>query len=126
MIQKGTYLQVIDNSGAKQVCCIHIINGYKKRYAYSGDLVLVSVKKLRRRRRMYSRVKKGEMLKALIVRTKKRIGLMSYGFLTFSENSVILINTQNKLIGTRIFGGVPKYFRNTKYLRIMSLASGFI
>lgn len=126
MIQKGTFLKVIDNSGAKQVCCIHIIKGYRKRYAFSGDLVVVSVKSLRSKRRLFSRIKKGEVVKALIIRTKRNLISYSSDSLEFFENSVILLNAQNKLIGTRIFGAIPKSFRNTKYLRIMSLASGFI
>lgn len=126
MIQKGTFLKVIDNSGAKQVCCIHIIKGYRKRYAFSGDLIVVSVKSLRSKRRLFSRIKKGEIVKALIIRTKRNLISYSSDSLEFFENSVILLNAQNKLIGTRIFGAIPKSFRNTKYLRIMSLASGFI
>ena len=126
MVQKGTFLKVIDNSGAKKVCCIHIVKGYRKRYAFIGDLVIVSVKSLRSKRRLFSRIKKGEVLKALIIRTKRNLASYSSESLEFFENSVILLNAQNKLIGTRIFGAIPKFFRNTKYLRIMSLASGFI
>jgi len=108
------------------VCCIHIIKGYRKRYAFSGDLIIVSVKSLRSKRRLFSRIKKGEVVKALIIRTKRNLISYSSDSLEFFENSVILLNAQNKLIGTRIFGAIPKSFRNTKYLRIMSLASGFI
>ena len=77
MVQKGTFLKVIDNSGAKKVCCIHIVKGYRKRYAFIGDLVIVSVKSLRSKRRLFSRIKKGEVLKALIIRTKRNLASYS-------------------------------------------------
>jgi len=91
-----------------------------------GDIIVVSVKSLRRKRRAFSRVKKGEVLKALVVRTKQNILTHSSDFLEFFENSAILLNSQRKLIGTRVFGSIPLSFRGTKYLKIMSLASGFI
>lgn len=126
MIQKGTFLKVVDNSGAKLVCCIQVLKGYRKRYAFIGDTVVVSVKSLRSKRRSFSRIKKGEVLKALVVRTKRKLITHSFDSLEFFENSVILLNPQQKLIGTRIFGSIPISFRGTKYLKIMSLASGFI
>lgn len=126
MIQKGTYLNVIDNCGAKEVCCIHVSGGYRKRYAAVGDMIVVSVKSLRVKRRSNAKIKKGEVLKALVVRTKT--GLKSYSLeqLNFLENSVVLLTRQEKLIGTRVFGSVPTSFRYTRFLRIVSLASGFI
>jgi len=126
MIQKGTYLNVIDNSGAKEVCCIHVLNGYRKRYAVVGDVVVVSIKSLRIKRRSHAKVKKGEVLKALIVRTKTSLKSYSLEQLNFLENSAILLSKQDKLLGTRVFGSVPNSFRYTKFLRIISLASGFI
>ena len=72
MVQKGTFLKVVDNSGAKSVCCVRIISNQKYRYAYTGDILLVSVKKLRSKRRVASKVKKGQRLRALVVRTKKK------------------------------------------------------
>lgn len=126
MIQKGTFLKVVDNSGAKSVCCIQVLKGYRKRYAFVGDIIVVSVKSLRSKRRAFSRVKKGEVLKALVVRTKCSIMTYSSDSLEFFENAAVLLNPQHKLIGTRIFGSIPISFRGTKYLKIMSLASGFI
>jgi large subunit ribosomal protein L14 len=127
MIQNGTYLNVQDNSGARSVMCIKVLKGYKSRYAYIGDLILVSVKKLRTKRRSLSKVKKGELFKALIVRTKTKFNTYNNGnFNSFLENSVILINKQNKLIGTRIFGLVSKKLRYSKFFRIISLSSGTI
>lgn len=125
MIQVGSYLKVIDNSGAREVSCIGVLPKYRQRYAFLGELITVSVKKLRTRRRVTSKVKKGDVLKAIIVRTKN--GLKSKNSqLFFFENSVVLLNNQNKLIGTRIFGPVPKSLRYTKHMRLVSLANGLI
>jgi len=125
MIQKGTFLNVIDNSGAKSVCCIRIIGGYQKRYASLGDILIVSVKTLRNKRRFSSKVKKGDVLRAAIVRTKSKITSFSGNFLSFKDNSVVLMNKQNKVIGTRVFGSVPKQLNYTKLLKIVSLSAGF-
>jgi|TARA_B110000879_G_scaffold211401_1_gene304003 large subunit ribosomal protein L14 len=126
MIQNGTYLNVIDNSGAKIVGCIQVKNGFKKRYASMGDIIVVSVKSLRNKRRITSKVKKGEVLKALIVRTKSRIKESSNKSINFFENSVILLTNNNRPLGTRIFGVLPKFFRFTKHFKIASLSAGLI
>jgi len=126
MIQKGTYLNVADNSGAKKVCCIHVSGGYRKRYAKEGDVVIVSVKSLRSKRREVSKIKKGDILKALIVKTKLYRPSYSDEAVSFFENSVVLLNNQNKLLGTRVFGPIRKSFRYTKFLKVLSLASGVI
>ncbi|HNF30084.1 MAG TPA: 50S ribosomal protein L14 [Chitinophagaceae bacterium] len=126
MIQKGSYFRVIDNSGAKKACCIHVLGGYRKRYGKTGDIVVVSIKSLRTKRRETSKIKKGDVTKALIVKTKVYRPSYSQECVSFFENSVVLLNNQNKLLGTRIFGPVQKEFRYTKYLRILSLASGVI
>jgi large subunit ribosomal protein L14 len=126
MIQKGTYFKVVDNSGAKKACCIHVSGGYRKRYGKTGDVIVVSIKSLRAKRREVSKIKKGDVLKALIVKTKVFKPSYSQECVSFFENSVVLLNNQNKLIGTRVFGPIEKTFRYTKYLRILSLASGVI
>jgi large subunit ribosomal protein L14 len=126
MIQKGTYFKVVDNSGAKKACCIHVSGGYRKRYGKTGDVVVVSIKSLRAKRREVSKIKKGDVLKALIVKTKVFRPSYSQESVSFFENSVVLLNNQNKLIGPRVFGQIDKTFRYTKYLRILSLASGVI
>lgn len=126
MIIQGTYLNVVDNSGAKNAYCIKIIKGYKNRYAFLGDTILVSINKLRSHRKSFSKVKAGELYKAIIVRTKfKKISFFgdSYNFL---ENAVVLLSKQNKFIGTRIFGVIPKLFRFTKYMRLVSICPGII
>lgn len=126
MIQKGTYLKVLDNSGAKKACCIHVSGGYRKRYGKTGDIIVVSIKSLRAKRRDVSKIKKGDVVKALIIKTKVYRPSYSNESVSFFENSVILLNNQKKLLGTRVFGPVQKFFRYTKYLRILSLASGVI
>ena len=125
MIQKGSKLCVIDNSGARFVSCIHVSGGYRRRYAFTGDTIVVSVKKLRNQRKLLSKVKKGEIIKALIIRTKTGLKSYSAEHLTFKENSVVLFSKQNKLIGTRLFGTIPSHFRYTRHLKLVSLASGF-
>jgi len=126
MIQKGSVLKIIDNSGAKLGCCIKIPTGYKQRYAVLGDIILVSIKKLRSKRRETLKIKKGELHPALIIKTNK-INVTSNGDTNiFAENAVILLKKQAKFLGTRVFGGVPKNFRYTKFLKIISLASGVL
>ena len=126
MIQNGSYLNVIDNSGAKTVYCIKVISGYKRRYAFIGDLITVSIKILRSKRRSSSKTKKGEIYRAVVVRTKQKKTLFSGDNIHFFENSVVLLNKQNKFLGTRVFGSVPKILRYTKFLKIISLSSGIV
>jgi large subunit ribosomal protein L14 len=126
MIQKGTVLNVVDNSGVKSVCCIHVCGGYRKRYAFAGDIIVVSIKVFRSKKRAFSKVKKGDVSKAVVVRTKYPNNLYSKESLIFFENACILLNAQRKPLATRIFGSIPQFFRFTRYLRIISLSSGFI
>lgn len=126
MIQRGTFLNVVDNSGAKTVSCIQVVKGYRSRYANIGDVIVVSIKSLRAKRRSTTKVKKGDVCKALIVRTKNSHKYHGSEEFVFFNNDVVLLNRQNKLLSTRIFGLVPKVFRFSKYLRIVSLSSGFI
>jgi large subunit ribosomal protein L14 len=124
MIQIGTNLITIDNSGAKLVTCIGCLAGYKQRYASFGEVITVAVQKLRKRRRTLVKVKKGQVLQALIIRTKKNLTKASNLF--FFENAAVLLNKQKKLIGTRVFGSLPKSLRFSKYLRLTFLARGLI
>jgi large subunit ribosomal protein L14 len=126
MIQSGTYLNVIDNSGAKVASCIKVISGYRRRYAHIGDIITISIKSLRSKRRSVSKTKKGEVYKAVVVRTKTVKKSFCGDNLGFLENSAVLLNKQNKFIGTRIFGSVPKSFRYTKFLKIASLSLGLV
>ena len=126
MIQNGTYISVVDNSGAKTALCIKVLSGFRRRYANIGDTIMVSIKSLRGKRRLVSKTKKGEIYKAVVIRTKSTKSFFSGDSLHFFENSVILLNKQNKLLGTRIFGAVPRLFRYTKFLKIASLAAGLV
>jgi large subunit ribosomal protein L14 len=125
MIQTGTLLNVIDNSGARQVKCLKIFKGYKRRYAFAGDFVLVSVKNLREKRKEFSRVKKGDVCKALIVRAKVNSWTnQKTESLTFGYNAVILLSKQEKLLGTRIFGGLPQSLRQKSSIKLLLLSGG--
>jgi large subunit ribosomal protein L14 len=124
MIQKGTYLNVVDNSGAKLACCIHVYDGYKKKYAKVGDKILVSVKSLRKKKQEDLKIKKGEISKAFVVCTKKSSKLNKN--VEFLENSIVLLTNQEKYLGTRIFIPLLKTFRHTKYLKALSMSSGII
>jgi large subunit ribosomal protein L14 len=126
MIQSGTYLNVIDNSGAKDVCCIKVSKGYRRRYAFIGDVITVSVKSLRSKRKATSKVKKGDVIKALVVRTKTNKKDFSGKTLGFLENSVVLLTNQSKPIGSRVFGTLPKTFNFSKYLKVSSISSNTI
>ena len=118
MIQMQTKLDVADNSGAKLVQCIKVLGGSKRRTASVGDIVVVSVKEAIPR----GRVKKGEVLKAVIVRTKKEIRRHDGSAIRFDSNAVVLVNPQGEPIGTRIFGPVTRELRNKGQMKIISLA----
>jgi len=124
MIQNGTFLNVIDNSGAKIAFCIRVVSGCKKQYAFVGDILLVSIKTLRAKRRSTSKVKKGELYRAVLISSKTCLNLNAGESLNFFTNSIVLLNKQNKLIASRITSPVPKTFRYTKFLKIASISSG--
>jgi large subunit ribosomal protein L14 len=118
MIQAETRLSVADNSGAKKVYCIKVLGGSKRRYASVGDIITVSVKEAIPN----SKVKKGEVLKAVVVRTKKEIRRPDGSHIRFDDNSAVLINAQHEPIGTRIFGPVARELRAHRFMKIISLA----
>lgn len=118
MIQMQTKLNVADNSGAKKVYCIKVLGGSKRRYASVGDIIVVSVKEAIPN----SKVKKGDVMKAVVVRTKKEIGRNDGSSLRFDENAAVLINEQMEPIGTRIFGPVARELRAKRFMKIVSLA----
>ena len=126
MIQTGTFLNIIDNSGAKEVCCIKVFKGYRRRYAFTGDVITVSVKSLRSKRKATSKVKKGDVVKALVVRTKTEKKDFSGKSLGFLENSAVLLTNQFKPIGSRVFGTLPKTVEFSKYLKVSSISSNTI
>lgn len=118
MIQMTTRLDVADNSGAKSVMCIKVLGGSKRKYATIGDVIVVSVKDALPN----AKVKKGDVLKAVIVRTKKAVGRTDGSYIRFDTNSAVLINAQLEPIGTRIFGPVARELRAKKFTKIISLA----
>lgn len=118
MIQTQTILEVADNSGARRVMCIKVLGGSRRRYANIGDVIKVSVKEAAPR----GRVKKGEVLNAVIVRTRKGVRRADGSLIRFDENSVVLLNAQMQPIGTRIFGPITRELRGENFMKIISLA----
>ena len=118
MIQMQTNLDVADNSGARRVQCIKVLGGSKRSFASVGDVIVVSVKEAIPR----GRVKKGEMHRAVVVRTAKEIRRADGSAIRFDSNAAVLINPQNEPIGTRIFGPVTRELRAKNYMKIISLA----
>ena len=118
MIQMQTNLEVADNSGARKVQCIKVLGGSKRRFASVGDVIVVSVKEAIPR----GRVKKGEIHRAVIVRTAKEIRRKDGSAIRFDSNAAVLISQQNEPIGTRIFGPVTRELRAKNYMKIISLA----
>ena len=118
MIQVQTKLDVADNSGAKSVACIKVLGGSKRRYASIGDIVVVSVKDAMPR----AKVKKGDIYKAVVVRTKKEVGRNDGSHIRFDNNSAVLLNKNMEPIGTRIFGPVARELRGRNFMKIVSLA----
>jgi large subunit ribosomal protein L14 len=118
MIQMQTNLDVADNSGARRVMCIKVLGGAKRRYAGVGDRIVVSVKEAIPR----GRVKKGEVLQAIVVRTSQSIKRKDGSVIRFDKNAAVIVNKQSEPIGTRIFGPVPRELRAKNHMKIISLA----
>ena len=118
MIQTQTMLEVADNSGARQVMCIKVLGGSHRRYATVGDIIKVTVKEAIPR----GKVKKGQVLNAVVVRTRKGVRRPDGYLIRFDGNAAVLLNNQDAPIGTRIFGPVTRELRNEKFMKIISLA----
>ncbi len=118
MIQQETNLEVADNSGARRVMCIKVLGGSKRKYASVGDIIVVSIKEAIPR----GKVKKGEVMKAVVVRTAKEIRRADGSVIRFDRNAAVLINGQGEPIGTRIFGPVTRELRAKNHMKIVSLA----
>jgi large subunit ribosomal protein L14 len=118
MVQSETVLDVADNSGARRVLCIKVLGGSRRRYASLGDIIVVSVKEAIPN----AKVKKGDVMKAVIVRTTKEVGRADGSYIKFDSNSAVLIDNQREPIGTRIFGPVARELRAKKFMKILSLA----
>ena len=126
MIQQQTILKVADNSGAKTVKCIKVLGGFKKRYARLGDIIVVSVQQLRNKSKKTSKVLKGGVFRALVIRTKTQYRKKDGSSFALDENSVTLMNKQGNPIGTRILGPVPKTLKKKKFMKFVSLSIGLI
>jgi large subunit ribosomal protein L14 len=118
MIQTESRLKAADNSGAKELLCIRVLGGSKRRYATIGDVIVVSVKEAMPN----SKVKKGDVMRAVVVRTTKEIRRADGSYIKFDENSAVLITQQNEPVGTRIFGPVARELRAKNFMKIVSLA----
>lgn len=118
MIQMQSILDVADNSGAKKLYCIKVLGGSKRKYAGIGDIIVASVKEALPN----SKVKKGDVVKAVVVRTAKELGRADGSYIRFDDNSGVVINNQKEPVGTRIFGPVARELRAKKFMKIISLA----
>jgi large subunit ribosomal protein L14 len=118
MIQQESVLQVADNSGARKVACIRVLGGTRRRYATIGDVIVVSVKDAIPN----ARVKKGEVRRAVVVRTRKEIGRPDGSYIKFDDNAAVLIDQSKEPVGTRIFGPVARELRARRFMKIISLA----
>ena len=118
MIQQQTRLKVADNSGAKEVMCIKVLGGSRRRYASLGDIIVVAVKDAMPN----SKVKRGDVVKAVVVRAKRTFKRSDGSCIRFDENSAVIINNQMEPVGTRIFGPVARELRAKKFMKIVSLA----
>ncbi len=118
MIQQESRLDVADNSGAKEVLCIRVLGGTKRRYASVGDTIIVTIKNAVPQ----GNVKKGQVTKAVVVRTKKEIRRPDGSYIRFDDNAVVLLNEVDEMRGTRIFGPVARELRDKEYMKVVSLA----
>ncbi|QCI18465.1 50S ribosomal protein L14 [Buchnera aphidicola (Aphis nasturtii)] len=118
MIQEQTILNVADNSGARSAMCIKVLGGSRRRYARIGDIIKITVKEAIPR----GKVKKGEVLKAVVVRTKKGVRRSDGSTIRFDKNACVILNNNEQPLGTRIFGPVTRELRNEKFMKIISLA----
>lgn len=118
MIQAETRLKVADNSGARKVACIKVLGGSRRRYAYAGDVIVCAVKEAIPN----GAVKKGDVVRAVVVRTKKEIRRKDGSYIKFDENAAVVIDHQGNPRGTRIFGPVARELRDRRYMKIVSLA----
>jgi large subunit ribosomal protein L14 len=119
MIQTYTYLDVADNTGAKSVMCIKVLGSSKRRYAYLGDIIVGAVKKADPR----GEIKKGDVVKGVIVRTKNQVRREDGSYVRFDRNAMVILDAENNPKGTRIFGAVARELRQRNFMKIISLAS---
>jgi large subunit ribosomal protein L14 len=126
MTQQQTILKVSDNSGAKNIKCIKVLGGYRKKTASLGDIIVASVKSLRNKSKKTSKVKKGEVHRALILKTKTKQYNKDGSIYFFNTNSACLLNKNNKPVGSRVLGPIPKKFKKGKYSKISNISTGTV
>ena len=124
MIQQQTILKVADNSGAKTVKCIKVLGGFKKRYAKLGDIIVVSVKQLRNKSKKTSKVLKGGVFHALVIKTKVKYKKKDGSTFFLKDNSVAMISKQGNPIGTRLLGPIPKVLKKKKFFKFINISNG--
>ena len=125
MIQSQTIFRVSDNSGAKKVKCVKVLGGFRRKVASVGDVIVVSIRRVKQHKKKKIKVKEGEVCFGVIIRTKSRLFRRNFSSVLCKENSLVLLNSSRKPVATRVIGPVPKQFRHSKFLRIASLSSGF-
>jgi len=126
MIQNQSILTIVDNSGAKTAKCIKVLGGFQRRYAYIGNTIVVAVQKIKSKNKSKSKVKRGEVLRAIIIRTKFKKNKKDGSSFMFNLNAGVLINKQNKPIATRVLGPVTKELKTNKLMKVASLSAGFL
>lgn len=126
MIQPKTLIDIVDNSGAKQIRCVKVVGGFKKNAAKLGDVIVASVQKLRTVNRDRSKVSKGDVVRALLIKTQKNKKNKDGANIRFNRNEAILLNKQNNLVGTRILSPIPRALKKKRYLKYFSLSKGTV
>jgi large subunit ribosomal protein L14 len=126
MVQAQTILRVCDNSGAKRVKCIKVLGGFKRRYAMVGDLIVVSIRGVKQHKKKKVKIKEGDVVFALVVRTKSVFLRRNFSKFSCLENSVVLVTNKKKPIASRVLGPIPREIRHSKFMKVASLSSGFI
>ena len=125
MIQSQTIFRVGDNSGARKMKCIKVLGGFRRRSAYVGDLVVGSIQNVKQHKKKKLKVKEGEVIQAVVTKTCYKTFRKNFSRFSSKENSVVLLLNKSKPIATRVLGPVCREFRNTKFLKVASLSSGF-
>lgn len=126
MIQVQSLLDVSDNSGCRTARCIKLIHGFKNKWGSCGDLILVSILKFKKGKKLRAKIQKGSIVHAVILRTNARYRRKDSSFIRFHDNSIVLLNKQLRPIGTRIIGPVLRELRKNKFMKVASVSNGFI
>jgi large subunit ribosomal protein L14 len=126
MIQSQTIFRVCDNSGAKKVKCIKVLGGFRRKFAKLGDLIVVSVRRVKQHKKKKIKIKEGDVTHALVIHTKFCVNRQNFSRFSCQENTVVLLTNKKKPIATRILVPVPRELRHSKFMKVASIAAGFI